>query len=65
MGGIDREHLSRVPRLIDEVRDQTELVFPWGAGEPLLNPDLYRMVRYCRDAGGHFSKGRCFFSEAR
>ena len=38
-------------RIIDEVRSQTELVFPWGAGEPLMNPDIYRMVRYCKDAG--------------
>ncbi len=37
-------------RIIDEVRSQTELVFPWGAGEPLMNPDIYRMVRYCKDA---------------
>ncbi len=38
-------------RLIDEVKDRSELVFPWGLGEPLLNPDLFRMIRYCRDAG--------------
>ena len=38
-------------RLIDEVRHRTELVFPWGGGEPMLNPDIYRMVRYCKDAG--------------
>lgn len=38
-------------RLIDEVRERTELVFPWGGGEPLLNPDLFDMVRYCKDAG--------------
>ena len=37
--------------IIDEVRDRTELVFPWGGGEPLMNPDLCRMLRYCRDAG--------------
>jgi radical SAM protein with 4Fe4S-binding SPASM domain len=38
-------------RVVDEIRDQTELVFPWGLGEPLINPDIYKMVRYCRDAG--------------
>ncbi len=38
-------------RVIDEVRDQTELVFPWGGGEPLMNPELHKMVRYCKDAG--------------
>lgn len=37
--------------IIDEIKDQTELVFPWGGGEPLMNPDLARMVRYCKDAG--------------
>ena len=37
--------------VIDEVRDRTELVFPWGGGEPMMNPDLCRMLRYCRDAG--------------
>lgn len=37
--------------IIDEISDQTELVFPWGGGEPLLNPDLFKMVRYCKDAG--------------
>jgi MoaA/NifB/PqqE/SkfB family radical SAM enzyme len=36
--------------IIDEVRHSTELVFPWGGGEPLLNSDLYKMIRYCKDA---------------
>ncbi len=38
-------------RIIDEVRGGTELVFPWGGGEPLMNPELHKMVRYCKDAG--------------
>jgi radical SAM protein with 4Fe4S-binding SPASM domain len=38
-------------RIVDEVTGKTELIFPWGGGEPLLNPDLYRMIRYCKDAG--------------
>ncbi len=38
-------------RVIDEVRGGTELVFPWGGGEPLMNPELHKMVRYCKDAG--------------
>lgn len=37
--------------IIDEVRSRTELVFPWGGGEPLMNPDLCKMIRYCKDAG--------------
>lgn len=36
--------------IIDQVRRSTELVFPWGGGEPLMNPDLYKMIRYCKDA---------------
>ena len=38
-------------RIIDEVKSDTELIFPWGLGEPLINPDIYKMIRYCRDAG--------------
>lgn len=38
-------------RIIDEVKHASELVFPWGLGEPLLNPDVFRMIRYCKDAG--------------
>ncbi|HSR66671.1 MAG TPA: radical SAM protein [Acidobacteriota bacterium] len=38
-------------RLIDEVSGRTELVFPWGGGEPLMSPDLFKMVRYCKDQG--------------
>lgn len=38
-------------RLIDEVKDHSEMVFPWGLGEPLINPDLFRMLEYCRQAG--------------
>lgn len=37
--------------IIDQVRGQTELVFPWGGGEPLMNPELSKMVRYCKDHG--------------
>lgn len=37
-------------QIIDEISQKTELVFPWGGGEPLMNPDIFRMVRYCKDA---------------
>ena len=37
-------------QIIDEISQRTELVFPWGGGEPLMNPDIFRMVRYCKDA---------------
>jgi len=43
--------LELFKRIVDEIRDASELVFPWGLGEPLLNPDVFRMIRYCRDAG--------------
>jgi radical SAM protein with 4Fe4S-binding SPASM domain len=38
-------------RVIDEVKDHSELIFPWGLGEPLINPDVFKMVRYCKEAG--------------
>ena len=38
-------------KIVDEVRGQSGLIFPWGLGEPLLNPDIFRMIRYCREAG--------------
>jgi radical SAM protein with 4Fe4S-binding SPASM domain len=38
-------------RIIDEVEQHSELIFPWGLGEPLLNPDIYEMIRYCSNAG--------------
>jgi radical SAM protein with 4Fe4S-binding SPASM domain len=43
--------LDLFKRIIDEVKSDTELIFPWGLGEPLLNPDVFSMIRYCRDAG--------------
>lgn len=38
-------------RIIDEVRGESGLVFPWGLGEPLLNPEIFGMIKYCSDAG--------------
>lgn len=38
-------------RIVDEVRDEAGLIFPWGLGEPLLHPDIFRMIRYCSEAG--------------
>jgi len=38
-------------QVVDEIRNSSELVFPWGLGEPLINPDVFRMIRYCKDAG--------------
>ena len=54
-------------QIIDEVRHQTELVFPWGAGEPMMNPDIYKMIRYCKDADIYtvVSTNATLFNEAR
>ena len=38
-------------RIVDEVRGESGLIFPWGLGEPLLNPDIFKMIRYCSEAG--------------
>jgi len=38
-------------QIVDEISGKSALVFPWGLGEPLIHPDIFRMVRYCRDAG--------------
>lgn len=38
-------------RIVDEVKDNSGLIFPWGLGEPLMNPDIFRLIRYCSDAG--------------
>ncbi len=53
--------------IIDEIKDQTELVFPWGGGEPLMNPELSKMIRYCRDANIYtvVSTNASLLSEAR
>jgi radical SAM protein with 4Fe4S-binding SPASM domain len=38
-------------KLIDESKDFLEFAVPYGAGEPLLNPEIYDMLAYCRSAG--------------
>lgn len=38
-------------KIIDEAKDTLEFAVPYGVGEPLLNPDIYDMLAYCRDAG--------------
>ncbi|HEV8129697.1 MAG TPA: SPASM domain-containing protein, partial [Acidobacteriota bacterium] len=35
------------------LKGKTELVIPWGAGEPLLSSDLYEMIRYAKTNGMH------------
>jgi radical SAM protein with 4Fe4S-binding SPASM domain len=38
---------------LDRLAGRTELVIPWGAGEPLLNSDLYEMIRHAKARGMH------------
>jgi len=35
-------------KIIDEGRDFLEFVVPYGTGEPLLNPEIFDMIAYCR-----------------
>jgi radical SAM protein with 4Fe4S-binding SPASM domain len=38
-------------KIIDETRDFLEFAVPYGLGEPLLNPEIYDMIAYCRKLG--------------
>jgi len=38
-------------KIVDEARDYTEFVFLHLAGEPLLHPDLLKMIGYCKKSG--------------
>ncbi len=38
-------------KVIDEIRHYALMVVLWNQGEPFLNPDFCRMVRYASDAG--------------
>jgi len=38
-------------QIVDEIRGNSALVFPWGLGEPLIHPDIFRMVEYCHQSG--------------
>jgi radical SAM protein with 4Fe4S-binding SPASM domain len=43
--------LALFKKIIDEAKDYLEFAVPYGVGEPLLNPDIYDMVAYCREKG--------------
>jgi radical SAM protein with 4Fe4S-binding SPASM domain len=43
--------LSLFKKIIDEAKDYLEFAVPYGVGEPLLNPDIYEMVAYCKARG--------------
>ncbi len=38
-------------KIIDESKDFLEFAVPYGVGEPLLNPEIYDMIGYCRELG--------------
>jgi radical SAM protein with 4Fe4S-binding SPASM domain len=43
--------LSIFRKIIDEGRDFLEFAVPYGAGEPLLNPEIFDMIAYCTSMG--------------
>ena len=38
-------------KIIDEGKDTLEFAVPYGVGEPLLNPEIFDMIRYCKEKG--------------
>ncbi len=38
-------------KIIDEGKDFLEFAVPYGVGEPLLNPEIFEMIAYCRTSG--------------
>jgi radical SAM protein with 4Fe4S-binding SPASM domain len=38
-------------KIIDEAESFLEFAVPYGMGEPLLNPEIYEMIAYCRRRG--------------
>jgi radical SAM protein with 4Fe4S-binding SPASM domain len=43
--------LTVFQKIIDEGKDYLEFAVPYGVGEPLLNPEIYDMLAYCRGVG--------------
>jgi len=43
--------LSLFKKIIDEAKDYLEFAVPYGVGEPMLNPDIFEMISYCRTRG--------------
>jgi radical SAM protein with 4Fe4S-binding SPASM domain len=40
--------LALFRKIIDEAKDFLEFAVPYGVGEPLLNPEIYDMIAYCK-----------------
>ncbi len=38
-------------KIVEEGKDFFEFVIPQGGGEPLLNPDLVKMIKLCKESG--------------
>jgi radical SAM protein with 4Fe4S-binding SPASM domain len=43
--------LTVFKKIIDEGKDYLEFAVPYGVGEPLLNPEIYDMLAYCKSMG--------------
>src|SRR5262245_35325129 len=43
--------LSLFKKIVDEGKDFLEFAVPYGVGEPLLNPEIFDMIAYCRQVG--------------
>jgi radical SAM protein with 4Fe4S-binding SPASM domain len=43
--------LSVFRKIIDEGKDYLEFAVPYGVGEPLLNPEIFEMIAYCKKRG--------------
>ena len=43
--------ISIFRKIIDEGKDYLEFAVPYGAGEPLLNPEIFEMIAYCTKLG--------------
>jgi radical SAM protein with 4Fe4S-binding SPASM domain len=43
--------MSVFQKIIDETKDFLEFAVPYGTGEPLLNPEIYDMIAYCKKLG--------------
>lgn len=44
-------NLDLFKRVIDQGRDHLEIVAPMFLGEPLMNPHIFEMIRYCKARG--------------
>ncbi|MCP4154478.1 MAG: radical SAM protein [bacterium] len=43
--------LNLFKKIVEEIKEYTEFVFLHLAGEPLLHPELKKMITYCKEAG--------------